>query len=84
MSTTSGFRTCNGVPRYRGRLKRCKEAYCKSQGAEHYVDVFPSGEAAGKKVKELTDGQGARAMVITTTAAAAYQKAFDMLGPFRT
>lgn len=48
------------------------------------MDVFPSGEAAGKKVKELTDGQGARAVVITTTAAAAYQKAFDMLGPFRT
>ncbi|KAM6511794.1 hypothetical protein FALCPG4_016788 [Fusarium falciforme] len=60
-----------------------KEAYCKSQGAEHYVDVT-SSEDAGKQVKNLTNGQGARAVVVTATAAAAYQKAFDMLGPFGT
>lgn len=60
-----------------------KQAYCKSQGAEHYVDVT-SAEDAGKKVRELTGGLGAKAVVITATAAAAYQKAFDMLGPFGT
>ncbi|KAI6752293.1 hypothetical protein HG530_013662 [Fusarium avenaceum] len=60
-----------------------KEAYCKSQGAEHYIDVT-SGEDAGQQVKNLTDGQGAKAVVVTATAAAAYQKAFDMLGPFGT
>ncbi|KAH7174472.1 chaperonin 10-like protein [Fusarium flagelliforme] len=60
-----------------------KENYCKSQGAEHYVDVT-SGEDAGQQVKALTDGQGAKAVVVTATAAAAYQKAFDMLGPFGT
>ena len=60
-----------------------KEAYCKAQGAEHYVDVT-SGEDAGKQVRELTGGKGAKAVVITATAAAAYQKAFDMLGPFGT
>ncbi|KAF5008409.1 hypothetical protein FDECE_5315 [Fusarium decemcellulare] len=60
-----------------------KEAYCKSQGAEHYVDVT-QGEDAGKEVKDLTNGHGAKAVVVTATAAAAYQKAFDMLGPFGT
>ncbi|PNP81009.1 hypothetical protein FNYG_05476 [Fusarium nygamai] len=60
-----------------------KEEYCKSQGAEHYVDAL-SGVDAGKQVKDLTDGQGAKAVVVTATAAAAYQKAFDMLGPFGT
>ncbi|KAM5354858.1 hypothetical protein ACJ41O_001504 [Fusarium nematophilum] len=60
-----------------------KKAYCKSQGAEHYVDVT-SGDDAGKQVKSLTNGQGAKAVVVTATAAAAYQKAFDMLGPFGT
>lgn len=60
-----------------------KEAFCKSQGAEHYIDIT-SGEDAGKKVHELTNGQGAKAVIVTATAAAAYQKAFDMLGPFGT
>lgn len=61
-----------------------KEAYCKSQGAEHYVDGMSSGEDAGRQVKRLTNGQGAKAVVVTATAASAYQKAFDMLGPFGT
>ncbi|KAH7002470.1 chaperonin 10-like protein [Ilyonectria destructans] len=60
-----------------------KAAYCKSQGAEHYIDVT-QGEDAGKQVKELTRGHGAKAVVVTATASAAYQKAFDMLGPFGT
>lgn len=60
-----------------------KEASCRSQGAEHYVDVT-SGDDAGQKVQQITDGQGAKAVVVTATAAAAYQKAFDMLGPFGT
>ncbi|KAF5704967.1 alcohol dehydrogenase I [Fusarium globosum] len=60
-----------------------KEEYCKAQGAEHYVDAL-SGVDPGKQVKDLTDGQGAKAVVVTATAAAAYQKAFDMLGPFGT
>ena len=60
-----------------------KEGYCKSQGAEHYVDAT-SIEDAGKQVKDLTHGQGAKAVIVTATAAAAYQKAFDMLGPFGT
>ncbi|PCD26774.1 hypothetical protein BFJ63_vAg4706 [Fusarium oxysporum f. sp. narcissi] len=60
-----------------------KKEYCKAQGAEHYVDAL-SGVDAGKQVKDLTDGQGAKAVVVTATAAAAYQKAFDMLGPFGT
>ncbi|KAM0424458.1 hypothetical protein ACHAPT_010382 [Fusarium lateritium] len=60
-----------------------KAAYCKAQGAEHYVDVT-QGEDAGKQVKDLTDGKGAKAVVVTATAAAAYQKAFDMLGAFGT
>ncbi|KAJ6144861.1 chaperonin 10-like protein [Penicillium chermesinum] len=60
-----------------------KEGFCRSQGAEHYVDVT-SGEDPGKKVREFTDGQGAKAVIVTATAAAAYQQAFDMLGPFGT
>ncbi len=60
-----------------------KATYCLAQGAEHYVDVL-SGEDAGKEVKRLTGGHGAKAVVITATAAAAYQTAFDMLGPFGT
>lgn len=60
-----------------------KEGYCKAQGAEHYVDVT-SGEDPGKRVHELTNNQGAKAVIVTATAAAAYQKAFDMLGPFGT
>lgn len=60
-----------------------KEQYCKSQGAEHYIDITSDADA-GKKVHELTDVQGARAVVITATAAAAYEKAFDMLAPFGT
>ena len=60
-----------------------KKSYCISQGAEHYVDVA-SSEDAGQRVQNLTNGQGAKAVVITATAAAAYQKAFDMLGPFGT
>lgn len=60
-----------------------KEAYCKSQGAEHYVDVTAE-KSAGQQVKDLTYGQGAKAVVVTATAAAAYRQAFDMLGPFGT
>uniref|UniRef100_A0A8H7NHT3 alcohol dehydrogenase n=1 Tax=Bionectria ochroleuca TaxID=29856 RepID=A0A8H7NHT3_BIOOC len=60
-----------------------KAAYCLSHGAEHYVDAIGS-EDAGLRVKSLTDGHGAKAVVVTATAAAAYQKAFDMLGPFGT
>ncbi|CAH0024726.1 unnamed protein product [Clonostachys rhizophaga] len=60
-----------------------KAAYCLSQGAEHYVDAIGS-EDAGLRVKSLTGGRGAKAVVVTATAAAAYQKAFDMLGPFGT
>lgn len=60
-----------------------KEAYCKSQGAEHYVDVTQADDA-GTRVKNLTNGQGAKAVVVTATAAAAYQKAFDMLACFGT
>lgn len=62
-----------------------KEDYCKSQGAEHYVDALSKSYDAGERVKALTEGGlGAKAVVVTATAAAAYQKAFDMLGPFGT
>lgn len=62
-----------------------KEAYCKAQGAEHYVDGTSSGEDdAGRQVKKLTNAQGVKAVVVTATAAAAYQMAFYMLGPFGT
>lgn len=43
-----------------------------------------SEQDPGKQVKHLTGGNGAKAVVVTATASAAYQTAFEMLGPFGT
>ncbi|KAF6787633.1 alcohol dehydrogenase 2 [Colletotrichum sojae] len=56
---------------------------CKAQGAEHYVDITESG-TLGEKVKKVTDGRGAKAVVVTATTLAAYQDAFEVLAPFGT
>lgn len=60
-----------------------KASYCTAQGAEHYVDVLSEADP-GAKVKQLTDGKGAKAVIVTATRAAAYQQAFGMLGAFGT
>ncbi|KAL1865790.1 hypothetical protein VTK73DRAFT_5061 [Phialemonium thermophilum] len=58
-----------------------KGEYARAQGAEHYVDLAKDPNA-GLQVKALTGGLGASAVIVTVGNAAAYQAAFDMLGPF--
>ncbi|KAF9881554.1 hypothetical protein CkaCkLH20_00700 [Colletotrichum karsti] len=60
-----------------------KAEICKAQGAEHYVDVTTPGSLA-EKVMKVTDGKGAKAVVVAATATVAYQQAFEVLAPFGT
>ena len=60
-----------------------KGEYSLAQGAEHYIDVTATDDA-GEAVKQLTDGIGARAVIVAAGVGAAYRAAFSMLGPFGT
>ncbi|KAL0944665.1 alcohol dehydrogenase 2 [Colletotrichum truncatum] len=60
-----------------------KADMCKTNGAEHYVDVTEAGSLK-EKVMKVTNEKGAKAVIVTANAAAAYQQAFEMLAPFGT
>ncbi|KAL1635652.1 hypothetical protein SLS56_001705 [Neofusicoccum ribis] len=55
-----------------------KEELVLSSGAEHFVPLS-AGKAIPDKVKELTGGLGAHAVVVLTAANGAYAQAIDML-----
>ncbi|GME49296.1 alcohol dehydrogenase [Neofusicoccum parvum] len=55
-----------------------KEELVLSSGAEHFVPLS-AGKAIPDKVKELTGGLGAHAVVVLTAANGAYAQAVDML-----
>ncbi|TPX10285.1 uncharacterized protein E0L32_008690 [Thyridium curvatum] len=63
-----------------------KGRFCLEQGAEHFVDItaLAAGEDPGPEVRRLTGTEGVDAVIVTSGAAAAYQAAFSMLGPFGT
>ncbi|OLN81024.1 Alcohol dehydrogenase 1-like protein 2 [Colletotrichum chlorophyti] len=60
-----------------------KSDICKAYGAEHYLDVTQPG-SLGEKMRQATGGRGAKAVIVTATATAAYQQAFELLAPFGT
>lgn len=60
-----------------------KGEICRAQGAEFYIDVSQPGNL-GEKVRQVTGGCGAKAVVVTATATVAYQQAFELLAPFGT
>lgn len=65
-----------------------KGRYATQEGAEHYVDIAsPEGEGGGTaaaRVRALTGGQGAPAVIVCAGAGRAYQDAVEMLAPFGT
>lgn len=61
---------------------RSREANCITQGAEHFIDATDGDP--GSQVNHITNGHGAKAVIVAATAAKAYQQAFDMLAPFGT
>ncbi|KAK1967908.1 zinc-binding dehydrogenase [Colletotrichum sublineola] len=60
-----------------------KGEICKAQGAEQYIDITTPG-TLGEKTRQATGGHGAKAVVVTATATAAYQEAYQLLAPFGT
>ncbi|KAJ9157885.1 Alcohol dehydrogenase 2 [Pleurostoma richardsiae] len=60
-----------------------KGKHALSEGAEHFVDITAE-EDVGKRVKALTGGLGAGAVIVAAGSGKAYQAAFSMLGPFGT
>jgi propanol-preferring alcohol dehydrogenase len=60
-----------------------KEQYCRSLGAEVYIDLTQTAEVASV-VREKTSGRGATAVLVTAGSGKAYQDALGMLGPFGT
>lgn len=60
-----------------------KGDYCMGLGAHHYVDVKKELKVS-ESVKQVTDGKGVAAVLVTAGTGAAYQSALDLLGPFGT
>ncbi|KAL4810630.1 chaperonin 10-like protein [Aspergillus unguis] len=60
-----------------------KGEYCLRLQAEAYIDVLKHKNTS-PAVKEITDGQGAAAVLVPAGSTKAYQDAFDMLAPFGT
>ena len=60
-----------------------KEGFCKTSGADSYIDVLTETDT-GKAVMSLTEGHGAKAVIVTAGAGRAYQSALGMLAPFGT
>lgn len=60
-----------------------KREYCLSLQAEAYLDVTKEKDIAAAAM-EVTEGQGASAVLVAAGSASAYQDAFGMLAPFGT
>ncbi|KAF3394655.1 alcohol dehydrogenase [Penicillium rolfsii] len=60
-----------------------KGDYCLRLQADAYLDVLKH-ENIAQAVKEITEGQGAGAVLVAAGSARAYQDAFDMLAPLGT
>lgn len=58
-----------------------KRDYCLNIGADTYLDVLDGVETA---MQRLTDGTGAKAVIVTAGSGKAYQKALNMLAVFGT
>ncbi len=61
-----------------------KKEACLELGASAYVDIDQEGLDIADTVKGLTDGQGARAVIVIAGSSRAYQDAFHMVAPFGT
>lgn len=55
-----------------------KEEITKSSGAEHFID-FTKSKDLGESVQALTNGLGAKAVLVLTAANSAYASAMSML-----